>query len=209
MKDLRQNYTKGELLESEIPHSPYALFESWFQDAMSADAIVEPNAMVLTTVADDKPDSRIVLLKDVREEEFVFYTNYQSHKGRQLKLNSQCTLLFPWIGLERQVIVRGFAQRVSKQESDAYFFSRPVSSQIGAWASSQSAKIESREDLENQLTQYEEKFKKDTLVKPPHWGGFAVVPSEIEFWQGRPNRLHDRILYSQNLGKWETERLQP
>ena len=209
MKDLRQNYTKGQLLESEIPNSPYDLFSSWFQDALEADAIVEPNAMVLSTSLDDRPDSRIVLLKDVREEEFVFYTNYQSHKGKQLGQNSQCTLLFPWIGLERQVIVRGFAQKVSKSESEEYFFSRPEASQIGAWASSQSAKIESREDLENQLSQYEEKFKKDAMVKPPHWGGFAVVPSEIEFWQGRPNRLHDRILYSQNLGKWTTDRLQP
>jgi len=209
MKDLRQNYTKGQLLESEIPNSPYDLFRSWFQDALEADAIVEPNAMVLSTSLDDRPDSRIVLLKDVREEEFVFYTNYQSHKGKQLGQNSQCTLLFPWIVLERQVIVRGFAQKVSKSESEEYFFSRPEASQIGAWASSQSAKIESREDLENQLSQFEEKFKKDAMVKPPHWGGFAVVPSEIEFWQGRPNRLHDRILYSQNLGKWTTDRLQP
>lgn len=209
MKDLRQNYTKGQLLESEIPNSPYDLFRSWFQDALEADAIVEPNAMVLSTSLDDRPDSRIVLLKDVREEEFVFYTNYQSHKGKQLAQNSQCTLLFPWIVLERQVIVRGFAQKVSKSESEEYFFSRPEASQIGAWASSQSAKIESREDLENQLSQFEEKFKKDAMVKPPHWGGFAVVPSEIEFWQGRPNRLHDRILYSQNLGKWTTDRLQP
>ena len=209
MKDLRQNYTKGQLLESEIPNSPYDLFRSWFQDALEADAIVEPNAMVLSTSLDDRPDSRIVLLKDVREEEFVFYTNYQSHKGKQLGQNSQCTLLFPWIFLERQVIVRGFAQKVSKSESEEYFFSRPEASQIGAWASSQSAKIESREDLENQLSQFEEKFKKDAMVKPPHWGGFAVVPSEIEFWQGRPNRLHDRILYSQNLGKWTTDRLQP
>ena len=209
MKDLRQNYTKGQLLESEIPNSPYDLFRSWFQDAIEADAIVEPNAMVLSTSLDDRPDSRIVLLKDVREEEFVFYTNYQSHKGKQLGQNSQCTLLFPWIVLERQVIVRGFAQKVSKSESEEYFFSRPEASQIGAWASSQSAKIESREDLENQLSQFEEKFKKDAMVKPPHWGGFAVVPSEIEFWQGRPNRLHDRILYSQNLGKWTTDRLQP
>jgi len=209
MKDLRQNYTKGQLLESEIPNSPYDLFRSWFQDALEADAIVEPNAMVLSTSLDDRPDSRIVLLKDVREEEFVFYTNYQSHKGKQLGQNSQCTLLFPWIVLERQVIVRGFAQKVSKSESEEYFFSRPEASQIGAWASSQSAKIESREDLENQISQFEEKFKKDAMVKPPHWGGFAVVPSEIEFWQGRPNRLHDRILYSQNLGKWTTDRLQP
>ncbi len=209
MKDLRQNYTKGQLLESEIPNSPYDLFSSWFQDALEADAIVEPNAMVLSTSLEDRPDSRIVLLKDVREEEFVFYTNYQSHKGKQLGQNSQCTLLFPWIGLERQVIVSGFAQKVSKSESEEYFFSRPEASQIGAWASSQSAKIESREDLENQLSQFEEKFKKDAMVKPPHWGGFAVVPSEIEFWQGRPNRLHDRILYSQNLGKWTTDRLQP
>jgi pyridoxamine 5'-phosphate oxidase len=209
MKDLRKNYTKGQLLEAEIPSSPYELFNSWFQDSLAADSIVEANAMVLSTSVDDRPDSRVVLLKDLREEEFVFYTNYESNKGRQLGLNAQCTLLFPWTGLERQVIIRGFAQQISKKESEDYFFSRPKSSQIGAWASSQSSKIESREDLENQLAGFEEKFSKEELIKPPHWGGFAVVPSEIEFWQGRPNRLHDRILYSQRLGKWETTRLQP
>jgi pyridoxamine 5'-phosphate oxidase len=209
MKNLRQNYTKDQLLESEIPTDPFVLFSDWFQEALESPLITEANAMVLSTSYKDKPDSRVVLLKDLREDEFVFYTNYQSNKGKQLTANSQCTALFPWVGLERQVIIRGFAHKVTKNESEEYFFSRPKTSQIGAWASSQSDKIKSREELERQLQQFEEKFKTDELSKPPNWGGYAIIPNEIEFWQGRPNRLHDRILYISELGIWSSERIQP
>lgn len=210
MKDLRKNYTAGELVEYNLPSSPFELFTQWFEDASNSDGIVEPNAMVLSTVNSDlEPDSRIVLLKDIRKEAFVFYTNYDSNKGQQIAHNGNCTLLFPWVNLERQVIIRGFASRVSEQESIDYFNSRPKSSRIGAWASSQSNPIHSREDLEKQLKVVEAKYTGTDIPKPPHWGGFALDPREIEFWQGRPNRLHDRMVYRKNVGQWNTVRLQP
>ena len=210
MKDLRKNYTRGELVEGNLPSNPFELFTQWFEDASRADNIVEPNAMVLGTVnSDSEPDSRIVLLKDLRKEAFVFYTNYESHKGQQIAHNGNCTLLFPWVNLERQVIVRGFASRVSEEESIAYFNSSPQCSRIGAWASSQSTPIQRREDLEKQLKTVEAKYTDADIPKPPHWGGFAVEPKEIEFWQGRPNRLHDRLVYRKNGERWNTVRLQP
>lgn len=208
MKDLRQNYTKGELVENQIAGDPFTQFDKWFTDALNAE-IIEPNAMILSSVDINKPDSRIVLLKDVRGEEFVFYTNYDSHKGQQLLNNPNCTLLFPWVNLERQVIIRGQATKIPIKESEEYFLSRPKSSQIGAWASNQSKQIDSRITLENQLKESLEKFNIQPLTKPPHWGGFAVIPQEIEFWQGRPNRLHDRILYTLQNDIWVTSRLQP
>ena len=208
MKDLRQNYTKGELVENQIAGDPFTQFDKWFTDALNAE-IIEPNAMILSSVDANKPDSRIVLLKDVRGEEFVFYTNYDSHKGQQLLNNPNCTLLFPWVNLERQVIIRGKATKIPIKESEEYFLSRPKSSQIGAWASNQSKQIDSRITLENQLKESLEKFNIQPLTKPPHWGGFAVIPQEIEFWQGRPNRLHDRILYTLQNDVWVTSRLQP
>jgi pyridoxamine 5'-phosphate oxidase len=210
VKDLRKNYISGELIEGNVPSNPFELFTQWFEDSSNAEDIVEPNAMVLTTVnIDAEPDSRIVLLKDLRKEAFVFYTNYESRKGQQIAQNGNCTLLFPWVNLERQVIVRGFASKVSEQESIAYFNSRPQSSRIGAWASSQSAPIQSREDLEQQLKDFETKYTDTAIPKPPHWGGFAVEPKEIEFWQGRPNRLHDRLVYRKTDGSWNVVRLQP
>lgn len=208
MKDLRQNYTKGELVENQIAGDPFTQFDKWFTDALNAE-IIEPNAMILSSVDINKPDSRIVLLKDVRGEEFVFYTNYDSHKGQQLLNNPNCTLLFPWVNLERQVIIRGQATKIPIKESEEYFLSRPKSSQIGAWASNQSKQIDSRITLENQLKESLEKFNIQPLTKPPHWGGFAVIPQEIEFWQGRPNRLHDRILYTLQNDVWVISRLQP
>ena len=210
MKDLRRNYEKGELIEGQVPSNPFHLFEEWFDDASKAEGILEPNAMVLSTTTEEgTPDSRIVLLKDLRENEFVFYTNYQSHKGLQLAAIAHCTLLFPWINLERQVIIRGTAQKITEQESTQYFNSRPKSSRIGAWASSQSTPIASRKDLEDQLSSFEKKFAQVDPPKPPHWGGYAVIPNEIEFWQGRPNRLHDRLLYSKTQNSWQLTRLQP
>lgn len=210
MQDLRRNYENGELVEGNVPNNPFELFTQWFEEASDAVGILEPNAMTLSTVSSQgEPDSRIVLLKDLRDQEFVFYTNYQSHKGQQLASNNKCTLLFPWINLERQVIIRGQANKVSEEESTIYYNSRPKSSRIGAWASSQSNSIISREDLEQQLKSYESKFMDIDPPKPPHWGGFAVQPIEIEFWQGRPNRLHDRLVYRKEGGKWNLFRLQP
>jgi pyridoxamine 5'-phosphate oxidase len=208
VKDLRQNYTQGELTENQISDNPFTQFQHWFTDALNSE-IIEPNAMVLSSVDNEKPDSRIVLLKDVRDNEFVFYTNYESHKGQQLQKNPHCSLLFPWVNLERQVIVRGQVSKISHEESEEYFLSRPRSSQIGAWASNQSKPIDSRKDLEKQLSEIEKKFESEPLTKPPYWGGFAVNPQEIEFWQGRPNRLHDRIRYTLEGDAWIISRLQP
>jgi pyridoxamine 5'-phosphate oxidase len=208
VKNLRQNYKQGELTENLISDDPFTQFNSWFTDALNS-KILEPNVMILSSLNDDKPDSRIVLLKGVRQEEFVFFTNYESNKGQQLKDNPNCTLLFPWVDLERQVIIRGEASVISSNESEEYFKSRPKSSQIGAWASNQSSPIKSRAELDNQLKDIEQKFDSEPLIKPPHWGGFAVSPYQIEFWQGRPNRLHDRILYTQENRSWVISRLQP
>jgi len=208
MKHLRQNYSQNELIEGQIPNSPFTLFQNWFNDAINS-KIIEPNAMILSTITNQSPDSRIVLLKDLRDEEFVFYTNYNSNKGLQLIENPKCTLVFPWIELERQVIIRGIAHKVNSQESDDYFKSRPKSSQIGAWASQQSSPITSRQSLDEQLADMENRFKSEPLTRPSHWGGFAIKPMQIEFWQGRPNRLHDRFLFEYSQQTWEIIRLQP
>jgi pyridoxamine 5'-phosphate oxidase len=164
---------------------------------------------VLSTVYDNSVDSRIVLLKDVRDSHFVFFTNYTSNKGNQLDKNVNCTILFPWIAQERQVIVRGAASKISEQESREYFNSRPKGSQIGAWVSDQSSEISSREDLDAKLDYYLKKFNNEVIPKPNHWGGYEIKPVEIEFWQGRENRLHDRILYYFENGRWSVKRLQP
>lgn len=208
MQDLRQNYTKHNLLERDLPESPFELFESWFQDAVEA-PVLEPNAMILSTSANDRVDSRTVLLKGVRNNQFVFFTNYQSNKASQLIENENCTLLFLWLRLERQVIIRGKAKKVSNEESENYFNSRPRESQIGAWVSEQSSRINSREDLETKLEDYKCEFEGKPILKPKNWGGFEVTPLEIEFWQGRESRLHDRILYSKLGSSWSYSRLQP
>ncbi len=209
MKDLRQNYTRGQLLEQDLPEEPFSLFENWFQNAMDASSIIEPNAMVLSTVVNSAPDSRIVLLKDLRDEEFVFYTNYHSHKGQQLAQIPHCNLLFPWIDMQRQVIVRGVVKKVSAEESDEYFFSRPLSSQIGALVSDQSSEVASRQELDEKLAELTELYKTKKMERPEHWGGYAIEPLQIEYWQGRENRLHDRILYKKEANIWSHQRLQP
>jgi len=209
MEDLRQNYTQGELLESSLPESPLALFQTWFTQASESEAIKEPNAMVLSTQDGDRVDSRIVLLKGLEDASFLFYTNYESHKGSQLLANHHCTLLFPWIHLERQIIIRGTAVKQTEVESTEYFSSRPRASQLGAWASNQSNPINSREDLQKQLDEIGTKFMDNEVPKPLHWGGYVVHPYEIEFWQGRESRLHDRILYTKIEDSWQTQRLQP
>lgn len=208
MKDLRRHYTKHELIESEAGENPFSLFEKWFEDAQNSD-VLEPNAMVLSTSANNLVDSRTVLLKGVRDDEFVFYTNYNSDKGKQLAINPNCTLLFLWLPIERQVIIRGKAVKVSEAESDEYFLSRPMESRIGAWASDQSSVIESKETLERQLVNVQNNFANKEVHRPPHWGGYAVIPEQIEFWQGRPSRLHDRLLYTKIGENWDRVRLQP
>ncbi len=208
MKDLRQNYTKSQLLENNIPQNPIELFHSWFQDALKG-GVIEPNAFVLSTVNDGMADARTILLKGERDSEFVFYTNYESNKSKQLEKNNNCSLLFLWLPVERQLIIRGKAKKVTAKESDEYFNSRPKLSQIGAWASNQSSPVNSRTELEKVLKKLEDKYENIEVPRPDHWGGFAIEPTEIEFWQGRANRLHDRLIYVKNGDSWIVKRLQP
>lgn len=208
--DLRKNYTKSGLIESDADPNPFKQFQQWFDQALAAQ-LPEPNAMTLATVAPDgKPSARIVLLKNFDPHGFVFYTNYSSHKGQQLQANPWAALVFWWAELERQVRIEGRVEKVSETESDAYFHSRPLGSQLGAWVSQQSQVINTREVLEVRLQELEEKYINQVVPRPTHWGGFRVIPTAIEFWQGRPNRLHDRLLYRRlDEGRWLIERLSP
>jgi pyridoxamine 5'-phosphate oxidase len=211
---MRRSYSERELA---LPENPIVAFKLWLKDAADVPAIVEPNAMVLSTLgANEILESRTVLLKDVSEIGFTFFTNYNSRKANAINLNSQVSLLFPWYPIERQVIIQGFAAKVSQSESDEYFQSRPWSSQIGAWASQQSSELGSREELELRFKGAAEKWPEGTKVPtPPHWGGFVVKPFSIEFWQGRYSRLHDRIRFERShnsgepSGNWEARRYYP
>ena len=207
--DLRKEYTKNGLDEREVAASPLAQFRSWFDAALNAD-LPEPNAMHLSTVDENcRPSSRIVLLKELDGKGFVFYTNYHGKKGRDLAVNPFASLTFFWVELERQVRIEGKVTKVSAEESDGYFAVRPRGSQIGAWVSHQSEIIPSREVLEQKQKEYEQQFADKAVPRPPHWGGYRLVPDRVEFWQGRPSRLHDRIAYDLRDGKWTTSRLSP
>ncbi len=210
ISDLRQEYKKDELLENKVPGDPFKLFAGWFENA-AMDGVKEPNAMVLSTVSDGKPKARVVLLKDFSEKGFSFYTNYNSHKGQELDSNNFASVTFFWDKSERQVRIEGEIEKVSAQESDNYFHSRPIGSQIGAWVSQQSEKIEGRSVLEKKLTEMEEKFAGQSIIpRPDHWGGYLLKPQLMEFWQGRANRLHDRICYTlDDSGLWNFFRLSP
>ena len=205
---LRKNYTFGQLSETEVPPNPLSLFQLWFDQAVKAEC-PEPNSMTLATAdAAENPSARIVLLKGADEAGFTFFTNYESQKGKDLAVRPQAALLFHWHELERQVRIKGLVERVSSTESDEYFHSRPAASRIGAWASPQSAEIPNREFLE----EAEKRFAADFGDKPPrpdHWGGYRLHPTEIEFWQGRPSRLHDRIHYQLDGAQWRIARLAP
>ena len=207
--DILKDYQLKSLSEQEVDQNPFAQFSVWWNEAVQSD-IVEVNAMALSTVTSTgKPSSRIVLLKGYDEEGFVFFTNYSSDKGRQLMQNHFAALLFFWKELERQVRIEGVVSKVSEEESDAYFNSRPVGSRLGAWASPQSQKISDREVLNNELMKFTEQFDQENIPRPAHWGGYRVKPTRIEFWQGRSNRLHDRILYEQDNDNWQISRLAP
>jgi len=207
--DLRREYTRSGLDEKTLLADPIAQFESWLAQARDA-GLYDPNAMTLATSSADGPNARVVLLKDVSAEGFVFYTNYESEKSRELADDARATLVFLWHDLERQVRVRGNVERVPAQMSAAYFATRPRGAQLGAWASDQSRPVESRAALEERLSAMEKRFENKDIPCPPHWGGFRLRHQSIEFWQGRPNRLHDRIVYRRSASKrWTMERLCP
>ncbi|MFG3498089.1 pyridoxamine 5'-phosphate oxidase [Streptomyces sp. NPDC047928] len=208
---MREQYHTAELSEADLAGHPMEQFVRWFKDAANSDAIHEPNAMVVSTATPDgRPSSRTVLLKHYDERGFVFYTNYDSRKGVELAANPHVGLLFPWHPIARQVVVTGTACRVVREETEAYFHSRPHGSQLGAWASEQSSVIASRGEL---LARYEELAARhpegEPVPVPPHWGGFLVVPDAVEFWQGHENRLHDRLRYVREGETWRVERLAP
>ncbi|MFV8362268.1 pyridoxamine 5'-phosphate oxidase [Flavobacterium sp. ZT3P35] len=211
LSNYRKSYDKSELLESSIPDNPISLFNTWFHEVEDLGGDSEVNAMTVSTIGlDGFPKARVVLLKNFDEEGFVFYTNYNSEKGKAIDQNPNICLSFFWHTMERQVIIKGIAKRTSEEISDRYFDSRPDGSKLGAIVSNQSEIIPSRDFLENNLKQLENDFNNVPIPRPEHWGGFLVTPLEIEFWQGRPNRLHDRIRYSAyNQLSWKIDRLSP
>lgn len=206
---LRREYSKASLDVDSVDPSPFVQFNKWFEEAVSG-VLLEPNAMILaTTDPSGTVSQRTVLLKAFDQNGFVFYTNYKSRKAVQIELNPRVSLLFPWFGLERQLSVMGTAVKVSRTESLKYFLSRPAGSQLGAWVSHQSQVISSRSILEMKLEEMKQKFREGKIPLPDFWGGYRVIPETVEFWQGRANRLHDRIQYSRNNGAWKIERLSP
>ncbi|SDV50137.1 pyridoxamine 5'-phosphate oxidase [Chitinasiproducens palmae] len=209
LADLRRSYAQGVLLEADVQSDPIQQFEHWFADVLACE-LPDPNAMTLATASrDGRPSARIVLLKGIVDGGFRFFTNYDSRKGRDLAENPHASLSFYWVGLERQVRIEGTVAKTSAQDSDEYFFSRPVESRLGAWASEQSQPVADRAALEQREREFKARFGDDP-PRPPHWGGYQLSPQTIEFWQGRPSRLHDRLVYSRNAdGSWTLSRLSP
>ena len=210
ISNIRKEYMLESLSEVDVERNPMQQFDKWWQQAIESN-IDEVNAMTLATVnAEGQPSARVVLLKGYDERGFVYFTNYNSHKGKDIEDNPKVCLVFFWKELERQIRIEGLAQKVSSAESDAYFNSRPNESKLGAWASPQSEVVESRAVIENNFKKYLSEFKENPIVRPPHWGGYLVQPVKIEFWQGRPSRLHDRIEYHLLEGnEWSMKRLAP
>ncbi len=210
LSDYRKSYEKSELIETNLPEDPITLFQKWFHEADES-SDTETNAMTVSTFGfDGFPKARVVLLKRFNEDGFVFYTNYESEKGKAIAANPHICLSFFWHTLERQVIIKGLAEKVASNLSDGYFESRPDGSKLGAIVSNQSQVITSREVLEDKLKNLEQEFEGKEIPRPDYWGGFIVKPVSIEFWQGRPNRLHDRIRYKlQDDFNWKIERLAP
>ena len=210
LHNFRKDYKQDTLSISKVDKNPIIQFEKWMKEAISSEVVAEPNAMTLvTSTLDGKPSARVVLLKSFNEEGFVFYTNYDSRKAIELTNNPYASIVFDWHVMERQVRIEGVAKRVSAEESDKYFYSRPKGSQLGAWVSPQSTFIDGRKELEARQTKIESEFKEKPITRPPHWGGFVVEPHTIEFWQGRQSRLHDRLIYIKTGDKWILRRLAP
>ena len=209
LADLRQDYKLAGLTEAQSLSDPFQQFSLWFEQALNAE-LLEPNAMTLATIdSNGNPNARIVLLKGFSENGLIFHTNYDSAKGQNIAAHPQVALVFWWGELERQVRIEGTAEKVSAEDSDSYFSSRPLNSQIGSWASTQSQVVSSREELESRFAHYQEKFNNQPIPRPENWGGFRVIPYVFEFWQGRPSRLHDRLRYRLSNQQWIIERLCP
>jgi pyridoxamine 5'-phosphate oxidase len=209
LADLRKDYSLAGLAEKDLARDPFRQFEKWFQEAEAA-KVTEPNAMTLaTSTREGRPSARTVLLKNIDGRGFVFFSNYESRKGRELHENPHATIVFPWLALERQVIAEGTIAKVPREVSEAYFHSRPRASQLAAWVSQQSAIISGRSVLEDSMKMLEEKYAGREVPLPPHWGGWRLSPETVEFWQGRRNRLHDRLRYRREKDGWLIERLAP
>lgn len=210
LEDIRRDYLKGGLNRRDLDADPIRQFEFWLQQAVDAELSADPTAMTLATVdGQGRPSQRVVLLKALDERGFVFYTNYDSDKGRDIAANPEVSLHFAWLALERQVLVRGRAERLARDDSEAYFHSRPRASQLAAWTSHQSRPVDSRAALDAAYHETEARFAGAEVPLPPHWGGYAVRPAVLEFWQGRGGRLHDRFLYRRDGDAWHLGRLQP
>jgi len=209
LRDIRTNYQKSELTEDSINFNPFDQLNTWLNDAISQ-KIYDPTAMVLSTIdSNGYPESRVVLLKELSNEGLVFFTNYNSKKSRQINENKHVSVVFFWAETERQVRIKGTVDMISEAESLTYFLSRPIDSQLGAWSSPQSEIIESRQVLDDNYARYKQYFETHPMTKPPHWGGFLIRPDYFEFWQGRSNRLHDRIEFTKLEDAWKIHRLAP
>lgn len=210
ISEMRESYDRGFLDEAHVESDAMKQFQVWFEEARNEN-ILEPNAMVLSTIGlDGNPESRTVLLKGLEDEGFIFYTNYKSDKAKEIAANSNVSLLFLWKKMQRQIRISGKVRKISKEKSEAYFHSRPKGSQIGAWVSPQSQVISDKSMLDKRKEELIEKYKDaDKLPLPDFWGGYIVVPNKMEFWQGRPNRLHDRLRYNLDTGQWKIDRVAP
>lgn len=211
LSNYRKAYIKKELSKTNVPENPLELFQKWFYEVEESNGVDEPNAMTISTIGlDGFPKNRVVLLKKYTWEGFIFYTNYNSEKGKAIKENPNVCLSFFWHNAEQQIIIKGKAEKIADNLSDGYFDSRPDGSKLGAWASNQSSVVSSRKELDDNLKELEMKFENSEIPRPAHWGGYIVKPISIEFWQGRANRMHDRILYTlQADHNWKIERLAP
>lgn len=209
LRDIRTNYQKFELVENSVNKDPFQQLNLWLNDALASQT-PDPTAMILSTIdPDGNPESRVVLLKELTSEGLIFFTNYSSKKGQQISENQHVSVVFFWAETERQVRIKGKAEKIPEAESEAYFQSRPLESQLGAWASPQSRIIENRQVLDENYLHYQAYFQHNEIKKPPHWGGFLIRPEYFEFWQGRSNRLHDRIEFCQSGQQWKIHRLAP